>query len=175
MKIAFAASTGGFYDSAIHQNIPADAVEISLEKHRALLAAQASGQVITADATGNPVAVDPRSLMTLSELQGAQVARIEAAYQAAIQAPVSYMSTLFQADEASQSILARCLSAGSVPTGFFWLDAQNNQVAMSYAQLQGLAAAMLAQGQTAFAKKTQLKTQIRAATTRTGVDAVVWA
>lgn len=172
----YAKSTGGFYDRSVHgDNIPADAVEVSSEQHQALLAAQASGQVITSDAAGNPISVDPRSVMTLSELQADQIARIEAAYQAAIQAPVSYMATLFQADEASQSILARCLSAGAVPAGFFWLDAQNNQVSMSYTQLQGLAAAMLAQGQEAFAKKTQLKEQVRAATTRAAVEAVVWA
>lgn len=170
----YSKSTGGFYDLLIHENIPADAVEVSLEKHRELLTAQASGQVITADVNGNPVAVDARLLMTLNELQAWQAAWIEAAYQTAIQAPVSYMGTQFQSDDASQSILARCLSAGVVPSGFFWLDAQNNQVTMSYPQLQGLAAAMLAQGQTAFAKKTQLKAQIRAATTRTAVEAVVW-
>lgn len=55
----YAASTHGFYDSAIHgENIPEDAVEVSKEEHRALLDAQANGKIITPDATGYPVAVD---------------------------------------------------------------------------------------------------------------------
>lgn len=54
----YSQSTGGFYDAAIHgENIPADAVEITAEQHAALLAAQSSGQQITADENGFPVAI----------------------------------------------------------------------------------------------------------------------
>lgn len=56
----YSKSAGGFYDSAIHgDNIPPDAVEITMAEHLALLAAQSAGKVIQGDENGNPVAVDP--------------------------------------------------------------------------------------------------------------------
>jgi len=116
----------------------------------------------------------PTAAQLLASAQAAQIEIIEAAYQNAIQQPVSYMSTAFQADLDSQGVLAKSLVAGSVPVGFFWLDANNTQVSMTFAQLQGLAGAMLVQGQTAFAKKTGLKQQIRAATTAAAVQAIAW-
>ena len=56
----YAKSTNGFYDEAIHgDNIPADAVEITIEEHAALLEGQSQGKLIQADANGRPVLVDP--------------------------------------------------------------------------------------------------------------------
>ena len=56
----YAKSTGGFYDAGVHGDaIPPDAIEITVEEHAALLAAQSSGKYIVADAVGRPVAVDP--------------------------------------------------------------------------------------------------------------------
>lgn len=58
MRIFFAGTTGGFYNTAIHfDNIPADAVEISTEEHAALLQGQSEGKAISADADGFPVLV----------------------------------------------------------------------------------------------------------------------
>ncbi|UOF82052.1 hypothetical protein [Caudoviricetes sp.] len=53
----YAKSTGGFYDSVIHtpQQIPSDAVEITVGQYQALLAGQEQGQVITSDSNGNPI------------------------------------------------------------------------------------------------------------------------
>lgn len=52
----YAKSTSGFYDRAIHgANVPADAVEITAEEHRALLAGESAGKRIVSDAGGNPV------------------------------------------------------------------------------------------------------------------------
>lgn len=59
----YAKSTGGFYTREIHGgNIPADAVEISNDEHAELMAGQSSGQIITADADGNPILQDPPPL-----------------------------------------------------------------------------------------------------------------
>lgn len=55
----YSKSTGGFYSADVHgDNIPADAVEITLEEHAALLNAQSQGKRIQADADGRPVAAD---------------------------------------------------------------------------------------------------------------------
>lgn len=56
----YSKTTGGFYDTAIHgDNIPADAVEITVEEHQALFEGQSQGKLIQADANGRPVLVDP--------------------------------------------------------------------------------------------------------------------
>lgn len=54
----YAASTQGFYDLALHRDIPADAVEITAAAYGALMEAQHAGQMIQADTDGRPVAVD---------------------------------------------------------------------------------------------------------------------
>ncbi|MCL1618323.1 DUF4376 domain-containing protein [Ralstonia pseudosolanacearum] len=121
---------------------------------------------------GNTAALPPSE--TLATAQATQIALVESAYQNAIQQPVSYMGTEFQADLDAQTVLTKTLAPGAVPPGFFWLDSSNNAVQMTFAQLQSLAGAMLAQGQAAFAKKTDLKRQIRAATTIMAVEAITW-
>lgn len=55
----YSKSTGGFYNAAIHGDIPADAVEITAAEYAALLTAQSSGKQIIADENGNPIAIDP--------------------------------------------------------------------------------------------------------------------
>ncbi|WP_315383483.1 tail fiber assembly protein [Microvirgula aerodenitrificans] len=55
----YSKSTGGFYDVEIHGDaIPADAVEITIDEHTALLAGQSTGQRIEADEHGRPVLRD---------------------------------------------------------------------------------------------------------------------
>ena len=56
----YSASTNGFYVPEIHgDNIPADAVEITVEEHQALLEGQSQGKRIVADENGYPVLQDP--------------------------------------------------------------------------------------------------------------------
>lgn len=110
----------------------------------------------------------------LASAKSAQVASLAQSYKTAIQQAVAYMTTTFQADDASQQTLTRCLVAGSVPSGFYWLDANNVKVAMTFAQLQGLAAAMLAQGQAAFDRLQTRKASVNAATDVATVQAIVW-
>lgn len=66
----YSSLTGGFYDAAIHgDNIPADAIEITAEKHSELLLAQASGKQILSDDVGYPIAIDPpRPVVTQQSL-----------------------------------------------------------------------------------------------------------
>lgn len=56
----YSKQTGGFYTREIHgDNIPADAVEITEDEHAALMAGQAAGKTISADASGAPILLDP--------------------------------------------------------------------------------------------------------------------
>ena len=79
----YSKTTGGFYDTTIHGNaIPADAVEITIAEHAALLVAQSAGKRIQPDASGYPVAVDP-PLQTLTEAQSGALTSIDTAAGAA--------------------------------------------------------------------------------------------
>ena len=61
MAIFYSAAAGAFFDDANHKTLPADAVQISATRHRALLNAQATGGIITASADGKPRIVRPRA------------------------------------------------------------------------------------------------------------------
>lgn len=69
----YSKSTGGFYDRDIHgANIPADAVEITAEKHAALFDGQSQGKLIVADERGYPIAIDPPAAQVLDLLERAK-------------------------------------------------------------------------------------------------------
>ena len=58
--VFYSPTTGGFYTAEIHgDNIPADAVEITIEEHAALIEGQSMGKVIVADENGRPILQDP--------------------------------------------------------------------------------------------------------------------
>jgi len=108
------------------------------------------------------------------ELQQKQTNKLYQAYETANELDIAYLNSTFQADKKSQDLIVSVLSAGSVPTGFFWLDKANNQVAMTYAELQGLSGAILTRNQANFIKFQGLKTQANAATTQAALDKIVW-
>ena len=59
MTLYYSQSSGGFYDSDIHDTLPNDTVAISSEQHTALLAGQSAGQVIMPGKDGKPVLAEP--------------------------------------------------------------------------------------------------------------------
>lgn len=56
MALFYSARRAGFFNDAIHRDLPADAVPITAERHAELLRAQSEGATIKADALGRPVA-----------------------------------------------------------------------------------------------------------------------
>lgn len=82
MAVFFSPSSLGFFDDAVHDVLPDDAVPISADRHRELLAAQASGATITADSNGKPRAsrpsVDSRRAAALRQVKREAARRIEA-------------------------------------------------------------------------------------------------
>lgn len=145
------------------------------------------------DANGNPVAI-PSGLTpcsppnsTAEELLASaitsQIVLISNAYISAIETDISYTSvggvtTDFQADAAAQQNLIRTLLAYTVtkqvPSGFYWVASNNTQVPFTFTDLQNLARDMTNRGWEAFTKLQELKSQITAATTITGVQAITW-
>lgn len=59
MTIYFSRSVGGFLDSDLHIDLPADAIKITPEERDALLAGQSAGMRIAADDDGHPMCVPP--------------------------------------------------------------------------------------------------------------------
>ena len=74
----YSATTGGFYDTAIHgNNIPDDAVEITTTEHSALLEGQSQGKLIQADENGYPILAD-QLLPTPEQILVQQLAEAQA-------------------------------------------------------------------------------------------------
>lgn len=120
---------------------------------------------------------------TLSQAQADQLAILATAYTTAIAQPVAYTSQggvaqTFQADPASIDNVARMqlafAAAGATPAGFYWVALDNTRVPFSYTDIQGLAAAMGAQGFTAFANLQAKKDAVRAATTIAQVTSITF-
>jgi len=127
--------------------------------------------------------VAPSSAFLLTQAQAVQISSLTQAYAAAIAQPVSYTSKAgtvktYQADPDSRGklsdMLLACSGAQATPAGFYWLSVDNTQVPFAFADLQGLAAVMGAQGFTAFAHLQTQKAEVRAATTADSVAAIVW-
>ncbi|MBO3274125.1 tail fiber assembly protein [Pseudomonas schmalbachii] len=55
----YSAKERGFFDPAIHDPLPVDAIEVSDEEWQALLIGNSTGKQITPDANGYPVLTDP--------------------------------------------------------------------------------------------------------------------
>lgn len=110
----------------------------------------------------------------LQDAKDGQTAIIEATYQSANSAPISFLGRTFQADASSVALMAQVATA--LPSGatVTWYDANNVDCTMTDAQFVELRGAILMRGQPLFAKKQALKAAIRAATTVAEVEAVVW-
>jgi len=168
----FSKTTQSFYPEDIeYPNLPADAVTCTTAEHQLALTRQ-PGE--TLDFINGALVVIPAPAKAPAQVQLEKIAELETAYETAIQQPVTYMSTIFQADKYSQNTLAKSLVAGSVPAGFYWLDSTNNKVPMTFTQVKGLALAMLVQGQLAFDNLYNKKVAVRAASTVAEILAIVW-
>lgn len=121
--------------------------------------------------------------LSLAAVQLRQCAALDDAYAQAIARTVSFTTAAgnthaYQADADSVGKLSSCLlgwmGAHAVPSGFYWLAADNTRVTFTYADLQGLAATFINAGHTAFALLQDLKATVRAATTLDAARAVSW-
>ncbi|WP_110676979.1 DUF4376 domain-containing protein [Salinicola sp. RZ23] len=189
MALFFSASVLSFFDSAIHREIPEDAVEVSHDEHQAMLEGQTSGQRWAADDTGHPMLVDPPQ-PTLAELANRQRATIESALAAALRAGMPYtlpggsedvIQTRPEEDEANLlglAIEARDRRAAGDTDASMALRAQSNTVySLTPAQMISLTDAAKAFKQRLLAKSWELKDAVSAAEAagdREAIEAVVW-
>ena len=158
---------------------------ISTDYRGVVLYNQADGSTIVGTTVGelpDGYALTPPA-PTLSQMQATQCDVIDTAYTSAIQQPISFTSAggveqTFQADDGSQDLLVKATQgygvAGSTPSGFYWVATDNTQVPFTLPDLQGLYAAILSRGWSAFQQRQDLKKTINAATTIAAVQAVTW-
>ncbi|WP_199028682.1 hypothetical protein [Ralstonia sp. ASV6] len=183
----YAKSTGGFYDSAIHgKNIPLDSMEESnwSMTHAQLMAAQATGKAITSDADGKPIAVDPVSLMTLSEIQAAQKAKVDALCAAALSAGFDSSALggahSYPSEDTDQRNLQNAVSAAAIASSTWttpiWCASNDawSFAPHTAAQVQQVNADWLAYRVAAQQKYAGLIAKINAATSVEEVQAIDW-
>jgi len=174
MKYTITYNTTGKVIAISHYDILPTSLEVG--EYEATENQALNPSIWTPSANGLIESTDAQTQL-LAQAQAKQKSLIETAYQNAITAPIAYMSTSFQADNASQDILVKVLVgmqvAGATPSGFAWLDANNVGWAMTLADLQGLYGAILTRGQVEFAKRLVAKNAINVAATVVEVEAVV--
>ena len=73
MPIFYSASRAGFFDPAVHRDMPGDANRISARLHSTLIAGEAAGARIVHDAKGQPALAWPSA----SEQRSALIARVK--------------------------------------------------------------------------------------------------
>lgn len=183
----YSKSANGFYDSEIHgDNIPADAVEITEEKHVALLEGQSQGKIISADENGYPILTDPPK-PTAEQIKQAQLALVGAACAAAITGGFqssalgkvyTYPST--QNDQANLNANVVSSLLPSLPANWTTLqicgdtNGKWDYMPHTAAQIQQVGIDGKAAIMACLTKNAQLQAQIAAATTVAAVQAINW-
>jgi hypothetical protein len=125
--------------------------------------------------------------LTLAEAQAMQVATLQAAYQAAISQPVSFKNaagvtatyafgdTQTLAGSNAQQLLMEIIGAGAAAwTAGVWFDTTGKAQTMTFADLQGLAAAIEAMDTPDEQRLLSLVAQVQAATSIAAVQAITW-
>jgi len=161
-----------FYADDIHDQIPADAIPIPDADWQAHI--EGNRRVWDGKAW---VPYKPTAAEQLAQAQTAKLAKLQAAYQAALEAGVQYRGATFDSDDRSQSELAKVLIAIAngwmLPTGFAWVDAANNPHPVpDVAWLQGLAQGLADHKAACFARLQKAKAAVRAAKTAAAVQRV---
>lgn len=184
----YSASQAAFFDSDFEADYkaanrwPTDLVEVTQVQVDTYVQPAPAGQMLGADASGNPAWV-PLPAPTLSAAQTAQIESLYASFTAASHADIAFSNaagtaSTYQADETARARISRALASytpvGSVPTGFYWVDAANAQQPFTLADLQGFAKAIADREWADFQHLQTLKSQVMAATTVAAVQAVTW-
>lgn len=143
----YSATTGGFYDTAIHgNNIPADAVEITDEQHAALLEGQSSGKIISADASGAPVLTDPAKATAAEMWTAIKAERDRRKENGGYKVAVDGVDKWFHSDTFSRSQqLGLVLMGSSIPNGLLWKTMDGSYVTMTAELAASVLAAATAQ------------------------------
>ena len=172
----------GFYDS-VDSPPPSTATVIPISDTEWQSALSSPYQPVT---VVNGVLTIPTG-PTLAQAQATQIGVLKADYQSAINAPVTFKNaagvtstypsgnTVLINGMRAKDLLAEVIAAGEAAwTLGKWLDTNNVAQIFTFADLQGLAAAMEAAVTTSYETLVSKIAQVNAATTVADVQAVTW-
>ena len=144
----YSASTGGFYDAAIHgDNIPAGAVEITVEEHTALIEGQSKGKRIVADENGFPMLVDPPKLTAADIWE-----KIKAERDRRKAGGVKVGAKWFHSDDGSRiQQMGLAMMGASLPAGLQWNTMDGSFITMTQTLASQVVQAVAASDHAVFA------------------------
>ena len=156
----YSKQTGGFYDTALHgDNIPSDAIEITIKQHSELIEGQSQGKRIVADENGFPILVDPPK-PTQAEIWE----RIKARRDAAKAGGVKVGDKWFHTDEASRiQHMALNMMGSGIPENLQWKTMDGTFVTMTQTLAGQVFQAVATLDMTAFAKAEEHRVAMEAA------------
>lgn len=156
--------------------IPADAVEITEAEYCALIEGQSSGKSITADETGRPVLVEPKSLWTLEDFKSAKRVEIRSAYAEAETAPVELDGVQWHGglDSAIKLDSALRFSQNAGLESIVIYDVNNEGYELPLADALQVVTAVANTYQQTLSKKQRLMRMIYQADTVAMVEAITW-
>jgi hypothetical protein len=115
---------------------------------------------------------------SVTAAKATQIALLTASANAAAYAPVTYSGNTFPADEAAHArlnrLIARLQNGWTPPTGSGLPTVTGVLVTLTETEAQALANLMATQEAEAFVKLSGLVTQVKNATTVSGVQEVIW-
>lgn len=184
----FSASKNSFYDPAFTSVFPADAVDVAAATYTTIQAEISAGNVLSSDSSGNPITVDPKTLVTVAQAQATQSAALSASCASAIVSGFSSSALgsahTYPSQPNDQSNLIGAATASQSPTlpaGWtcnFWCADSTGAWALrahTAAQIQQVLADGVAAREALSTKLAALVAQVEAATTVAAVQSIVWA
>lgn len=176
----YSPSASCFYPEDIaYPALPADLIETGDDVFLSWCEAE-PGSTITVGGDGT-LTIAPPPALTLGQIQMIQIGVLNAAYKTAASAPVSFTTQAgatasFPQTPAAKTYLAQCIETGSSAWALnLWLDVSNVPVTpFTFADLQGLAAAMEAVEVPAYQDLLAKIGEVNAATTAEAVQAVAF-
>lgn len=147
----YSPSTNGFYLPEIHgDNIPVDAVEITEQQYIAFFEGQSAGKHIVADASGNPILIDPPKA-TLAQIWDAIKTERDRRKAGGVKVKVGTTNKWFHSDDASRiQQMGLVMMGASIPAGLQWKTMDGTFVAMDQTIAGNVFAAVAASDQAFF-------------------------
>lgn len=168
MKIFYSASLGGFLNSNVYREFPADVVELTLDEHAALLNGQSQGMLISSDESGRPVLVAP-PVDTSPERYARDIAARR--YQAETAGTTIDGNALDTGRDSQALITGAALAAMLDPNYSCQWKTAGGFIKLAAPQLLAIATAMRAHVQACFDREAQLLAALEAGTfTETMLD-----
>jgi len=165
----------GFYDS-VDSPVPPGTTAIEITHAQWQTCLSTPGYSVS-----NGILTPPSSAMLLTQAQTAQIALLRDAYEAAILAPVSFTTAagttaMFATTPAAIGYLQGVIDAGSAAwTANLWLSNAGTPITpFTFADVQGLAAAIEAVETPEYQELLKLIGEVMAATTVSTVQAISW-